>query len=109
MITLKKADHLIFENIDDLLMPFLDLAFGMIGVKPNISSQDSDIPQYVSSGIFTYMNQSKDLYDIREEIADFLTSCENQFGRPRTTPWQHLKNGSLNIFCGFCQFMGRNP
>ncbi|KAI4584687.1 hypothetical protein MJG53_006221, partial [Ovis ammon polii x Ovis aries] len=78
MITLKKADHLIFENIDDLLMPFLDLAFGMIGVKPNIS-QDSDILN-MSSGIFTYMNQSKDLYDIREEIADFLTSVKINLG-----------------------------
>uniref|UniRef100_A0A8C6FU00 ATP binding cassette subfamily A member 13 n=1 Tax=Moschus moschiferus TaxID=68415 RepID=A0A8C6FU00_MOSMO len=78
MITLKKADHLIFENIDDLLMPFLDLAFGMIGVKPNIS-QDSDILN-MSSGIVTYMNQSKDLYDIREEIVDFLTSVKINLG-----------------------------
>uniref|UniRef100_A0A4W2EV16 ABC transporter domain-containing protein n=1 Tax=Bos indicus x Bos taurus TaxID=30522 RepID=A0A4W2EV16_BOBOX len=78
MITLKKADHLIFENIDDLLMLFLDLAFGMIGVKPNIS-QDSDILN-MSSGIFTYMNQSKHLYDIREEIADFLTSVKINLG-----------------------------
>lgn len=78
MITLKKADHLIFENIDDLLMPFLDLAFGMIGVKPNIS-QDLDILN-MSSGIFIYMNQSKELYDIREEIADFLTSVKINLG-----------------------------
>nr|XP_020755556.1 LOW QUALITY PROTEIN: ATP-binding cassette sub-family A member 13 [Odocoileus virginianus texanus] len=78
MITLKKADHLIFENIDDLLMPFLDLAFGMIGVKPNIS-QDLYILN-MSSGTFTYMNQSKELYDIREEIADFLTSVKINLG-----------------------------
>ncbi|CAM9884095.1 unnamed protein product [Rangifer tarandus platyrhynchus] len=78
MITLKKADHLIFENIDNLLMPFLDLAFGMIGVKPNIS-QDLYILN-MSSGTFTYMNQSKELYDIREEIADFLTSVKINLG-----------------------------
>ncbi|XP_061022272.1 ATP-binding cassette sub-family A member 13 [Dama dama] len=78
MITLKKADHLVFENIDDLLMPFLDLAFGMIGVKPNIS-QDLYILN-MSSGIFTYMNQSKELFDIREEIVDFLTSVKTNLG-----------------------------
>lgn len=78
MITLKKADRLIFENIDDLLTPFLDLAFGMIGVKPAVS-QDSDIFN-VSSSIFTYVIQSKDIYDIREEIAEFLTSVKINLG-----------------------------
>ncbi|XP_001496596.3 ATP-binding cassette sub-family A member 13 [Equus caballus] len=72
--TLKKVDYLIFENRNDLLMPFLELAFGMIGVKPNIL-QDSDIVN-MSSSIFSYVNQSKDFADILEEIAEFLTSVK---------------------------------
>ncbi|XP_073095223.1 ATP-binding cassette sub-family A member 13 [Manis javanica] len=78
IITLKKIPHLIFENINDLLTPFLDLAFGMIGVKPNIS-QDSDISN-MSSSIFAYVNQSKDFSDILKEIAVFLTSVKINLG-----------------------------
>lgn len=50
----------------------------MIGVKPAVS-QDSDIFN-MSSSIFTYVNQSKDIYDIREEIAEFLTSVKINLG-----------------------------
>ncbi|XP_054427288.1 ATP-binding cassette sub-family A member 13 [Pteronotus mesoamericanus] len=75
---LKKVDHLVVENINDLLTPFLDLVFGMIGVKPNIS-QDSDIFNS-SSDIFSYVNQSKDFSDILEEIAEFLTSGKINLG-----------------------------
>ncbi|KAK2498527.1 hypothetical protein MC885_007046, partial [Smutsia gigantea] len=78
IITLKKTHHFIFENINDLLTPFLDLAFGMIGVKPNIS-QDSNISN-MSSSIFAYVNQSKDFSDILEEIAGFLTSVKINLG-----------------------------
>ncbi|XP_058390822.1 ATP-binding cassette sub-family A member 13 [Diceros bicornis minor] len=77
--TLKKVDYLIFENINDLLMPFLDLAFGMIGVKPSNISQDSDIFN-MSSSIFSYVNQSKDFSDILEDIAEFLTSVKINLG-----------------------------
>uniref|UniRef100_A0A8D2D2U3 ATP binding cassette subfamily A member 13 n=1 Tax=Sciurus vulgaris TaxID=55149 RepID=A0A8D2D2U3_SCIVU len=76
--TLKKVDHFIFEKINDSLLPFLDLAFGMIGVKPNIS-QDSDIFS-MSSIILSYVNQSKDFSDILEEIAEFLTSMKIDLG-----------------------------
>lgn len=75
---LKKVDQLVFENINDLLMPFLDLAFGMIGIKPNIS-QDSGIFN-ISSSILSYVNQSRDFSDISEEIAEFLTSGEINLG-----------------------------
>ena len=34
----------------------------------------------MSSSIFTYVNQSKDIYDIREEIAEFLTSVKINLG-----------------------------
>ncbi|KAF6301418.1 ATP binding cassette subfamily A member 13 [Rhinolophus ferrumequinum] len=70
--TLKKVDRSVYENINDLWTPFLDLAFGMIGVKPNIS-QDSDIFN-TSSNIVSYVNESKDFSDILKEIAEFLTS-----------------------------------
>ncbi|XP_048642550.1 ATP-binding cassette sub-family A member 13 [Marmota marmota marmota] len=76
--TLKKVDHFIFEKINDSLLPFLDLAFGMIGVKPNIS-QDSDIFS-MSSIILSYVNQSKDFSDILEEMAEFLTSTKIDLG-----------------------------
>uniref|UniRef100_M3Z391 ATP binding cassette subfamily A member 13 n=1 Tax=Mustela putorius furo TaxID=9669 RepID=M3Z391_MUSPF len=75
--TLKNVDHFISENISNLLTPFLDLAFGMIGVKPNIL-QDSDVN--VSTSTFSYMNQSKDFSDILKEITEFLTSLKSSLG-----------------------------
>lgn len=72
--TLKKIDHFTFEKINDLLVPFLDLAFEMIGVKPYISS-NSDIFS-MSPSILSYMNESRDFSDILEEIAEFLTSVK---------------------------------
>ncbi|KAL4696272.1 hypothetical protein H8957_001522 [Semnopithecus entellus] len=72
--TLKKIDHFTFEKINDLLVPFLDLAFEMIGVEPYISS-NSDIFS-MSPSMLSYMNQSKDFSDILEEIAEFLTSVK---------------------------------
>nr|XP_045721010.1 ATP-binding cassette sub-family A member 13 [Mirounga angustirostris] len=78
LTTLKNVDHLLSENINDLLTPFLDLAFGMIGVKLNIS-QDSDIVN-MSSSTFSYVNQSKDFSDILKEIAEFLTSVKSNLG-----------------------------
>uniref|UniRef100_A0A452QTV9 ABC transporter domain-containing protein n=1 Tax=Ursus americanus TaxID=9643 RepID=A0A452QTV9_URSAM len=78
MSTLKNVDHFIPENISDLSTSFLDLAFGMIGVKPSIS-QDSDIVN-VSSSTFSYVNQSKDFSDILKEIAEFLTSVKGSLG-----------------------------
>ncbi|KAM5203989.1 ATP-binding cassette sub-family A member 13 isoform 2-T2 [Hipposideros larvatus] len=76
--TLKKVDHSVYENINDLVTPFLDLAFGMIGVKPNIS-QDSDIFN-MSSNIGQCVNKSKDFSDILKEIAEFLTSGKINLG-----------------------------
>nr|XP_031526956.1 ATP-binding cassette sub-family A member 13 [Vicugna pacos] len=76
--TVKKGDQLLFEKIDDLLTPFLDLAFGMIGVKPS-SSQDSDIFN-MSARVFAYVNQSKEFYDLSEEIAGFLSSVNIDAG-----------------------------
>ncbi|XP_045876226.1 ATP-binding cassette sub-family A member 13 [Meles meles] len=75
--TLKNVDHFTSENISNLLTPFLDLAFGMIGVKPNIL-QDSDVN--VSASTFSYMNQSKDFSDILKEITEFLTSLKSNLG-----------------------------
>ncbi|XP_076402078.1 ATP-binding cassette sub-family A member 13 isoform X1 [Peromyscus maniculatus bairdii] len=72
--TLKKVDPFIFEKTKDLLMPFLDLAFGMIGVIPNIS-QDSDIFN-MSSSVFLFVNQSKDFSEIVEEMAENLISTK---------------------------------
>ncbi|XP_074235807.1 ATP-binding cassette sub-family A member 13 isoform X1 [Saimiri boliviensis] len=72
--TLKKIDHFTFEKIHDLLVPFLDLAFEMIGVKPNISL-NSDIFS-MSPSMLSYMNQSKDFSDILEEIAEFLITVK---------------------------------
>nr|XP_031300822.1 ATP-binding cassette sub-family A member 13 [Camelus dromedarius] len=76
--TVKKGDQLLFEKIDALLTPFLDLAFGMIGVKPN-SSQDSDIFN-TSARVFAYVNQSEKFYDLSEEIAGFLSSVNIDAG-----------------------------
>uniref|UniRef100_A0A673SY29 ATP binding cassette subfamily A member 13 n=1 Tax=Suricata suricatta TaxID=37032 RepID=A0A673SY29_SURSU len=76
--TLKNVDPVLSENINNLLMPFLDLIFGMMGVKPHIS-QGSDTVN-TSSSTFSYVNQSKDFSDILEEIAEFLTSAKINFG-----------------------------
>ncbi|KAL0618889.1 ATP-binding cassette sub-family A member 13, partial [Plecturocebus cupreus] len=72
--TLKKIDHFTYEKINDLLVPFLNLAFEMIGVKPNISL-NSEIFS-ISPSILSYMNQSKNFSDILEEIAEFLTTVK---------------------------------
>uniref|UniRef100_A0A8C5XUF3 ATP binding cassette subfamily A member 13 n=1 Tax=Microcebus murinus TaxID=30608 RepID=A0A8C5XUF3_MICMU len=66
--TWKGVDGLVFERINALLTPFLDLAFGRIGVKPYIS-EDSDIFN-TSSNILSYVNQSKDFYDIFDPFLD---------------------------------------
>uniref|UniRef100_A0A667GF24 ABC transporter domain-containing protein n=1 Tax=Lynx canadensis TaxID=61383 RepID=A0A667GF24_LYNCA len=76
--TLKNVDRFLSEKINNLLTPFLDLAFGMTGVTPNIS-QDSDIVN-TSSSTFSHVNQSKDFSDISEEIAEFLTSVKINLG-----------------------------
>ncbi|XP_008050014.1 ATP-binding cassette sub-family A member 13, partial [Carlito syrichta] len=76
--TLKKVDSFPLEKINDLLMPFLDLAFGMIGVKPYIS-QESDIFT-MSPSILSYVNQSEEFSDTLEEIAEFLTSVKINLG-----------------------------
>uniref|UniRef100_A0A8C7BTF0 ABC transporter domain-containing protein n=1 Tax=Neovison vison TaxID=452646 RepID=A0A8C7BTF0_NEOVI len=75
--TLKNVDHFTSENISNLLTPFLDLAFGMIGVKPTIL-QDSDVN--VSTSTFSYMNHSKEVSDILKEITEFLTSLKSSLG-----------------------------
>uniref|UniRef100_A0A8C2QK58 ATP-binding cassette, sub-family A member 13 n=1 Tax=Cricetulus griseus TaxID=10029 RepID=A0A8C2QK58_CRIGR len=72
--TLKKVKPFIFEKTKDLLVPFLDLAFWMIGVTPNIS-QDSDVFN-MSSSILSYVNQSKDFSEILEEMTENLTSAK---------------------------------
>ncbi|XP_042540867.1 ATP-binding cassette sub-family A member 13 [Dipodomys spectabilis] len=77
-IPLRKVDHVTFEHINDLLMPFLDLAFEMLGVKPNIS-QDSDVFN-MSSSVVSIVSQSNDFSNILEEIAEFLTSMEISLG-----------------------------
>ncbi|XP_025778776.1 ATP-binding cassette sub-family A member 13 [Puma concolor] len=78
IMTLKNVDRFPSEKINNLLTPFLDLAFGMTGVTPNIS-QDSDIVN-TSSSTFSHVNQSKDFSDISEEIAEFLTSVKINLG-----------------------------
>ncbi|KAM9650814.1 LOW QUALITY PROTEIN: ATP-binding cassette sub-family A member 13 [Trichechus inunguis] len=75
--TLKKADHLMYEKIKDLLKPFLELTFGMIRVKPNIS--DSDLFN-MSSAVLSSVNQSKDFSDIVEETVKFLTFVKIHLG-----------------------------
>ncbi|KAG8510527.1 ATP-binding cassette sub-family A member 13, partial [Galemys pyrenaicus] len=74
IFTLKKVDNLIFENINDSLTLFLELAFGMIGVKPNISQNSGTVN--MSSSIVSYVNKSNVFFDILEEIAEFLTSVK---------------------------------
>ncbi|XP_054582575.1 ATP-binding cassette sub-family A member 13 [Eptesicus fuscus] len=75
---LEKVDQLVFENISDSLVPFLDLAFGMIGIKPNIS-QGSGVFN-MSSSILSDVDQSREFSDVSEEIAEFLTSGEINLG-----------------------------
>ncbi|XP_008589199.1 PREDICTED: ATP-binding cassette sub-family A member 13, partial [Galeopterus variegatus] len=77
-ITTLKKDYFMFDKADDLLMPFLDLAFGMFRVRPNIS-QESDVFS-MSSSILSYVKQSKDFSDTLDEIAEFLTSVEINLG-----------------------------
>ncbi|XP_051020674.1 ATP-binding cassette sub-family A member 13 [Acomys russatus] len=72
--TLKKVDPFLLETTKDLLMPFLDLAFGMLGVTANIS-QDSDVFSMPSS-MLSYVNQSKDFSEIFEEMAENLISIK---------------------------------
>ncbi|XP_034365421.1 ATP-binding cassette sub-family A member 13 isoform X1 [Arvicanthis niloticus] len=92
--TLKKVDPFIFEKTKDLLIPFLDLAFGMIGVTPNVS-QDSDVFS-MSSSILSYVNQSGDFSEILEEMAENLISIKISL-----RDWEHLvamtKNRTQNF------------
>ena len=78
LTALQNVDRFTSENINDLLTPFIDLAFGMIGVKPSIS-QDADVVN-TSSSTFSYVNQSKDFSDILKEIVEFLTSVKSHLG-----------------------------
>ncbi|XP_072616279.1 ATP-binding cassette sub-family A member 13-like [Vulpes vulpes] len=78
LTALQNVDRFTSENINDLLTPFIDLAFGMIGVKPYIS-QDADTVN-TSSSTFSYVNQSKDFSDILKEIVEFLTSVKSHLG-----------------------------
>ncbi|XP_040602600.1 ATP-binding cassette sub-family A member 13 [Mesocricetus auratus] len=68
--TFKKVEPFTFEKKKELLVPFLDLAFWMIGVTPNMS-QDSDIFN-ISSSMLSYVNQFKDFPDILEEMTENL-------------------------------------
>ncbi|XP_010623196.1 ATP-binding cassette sub-family A member 13 [Fukomys damarensis] len=77
-ITTLKKDHFAYENLNDLLVPFLDLVFGMIGVKANVS-QDSDIPN-LSSSLLSEVSQSKNFTEILEEMAQFFTSVQMNLG-----------------------------
>ncbi|XP_013375964.1 PREDICTED: ATP-binding cassette sub-family A member 13 [Chinchilla lanigera] len=77
MATLKK-DHLRFENINDFLMPFLDLVFGMAGVEPHVS-QNPDVSSLLPSSL-SDVNQSKDFTEILEEVVQFLTSLQIDLG-----------------------------
>ncbi|XP_060221645.1 ATP-binding cassette sub-family A member 13 isoform X2 [Meriones unguiculatus] len=72
--SLKKVDPFLFQKTKDLLIPFLDLAFGMMGVTPN-TSEDSDILS-VSSIISSYVSPSKDFSEILEEMAENLISIK---------------------------------
>uniref|UniRef100_A0A8C0R712 ATP binding cassette subfamily A member 13 n=1 Tax=Canis lupus dingo TaxID=286419 RepID=A0A8C0R712_CANLU len=78
LTALQNVDRFTSENINDLLTPFIDLAFGMIGVKPSIS-QDADVVN-TSSSTFSYVNQSKDFSDTLKEIVEFLTSVKSHLG-----------------------------
>lgn len=75
IMTSEKVAPFISEKTKALLMPFLDLSLGMIGVTPNMS-QDSDVFSMSSSGILSYVNQSKDFSEIWEELAENLISTK---------------------------------
>ncbi|GAB1295812.1 ATP-binding cassette sub-family A member 13 [Apodemus speciosus] len=92
--TLKRIDSFIFVKTKDLLIPFLNLAFGMIGVTPNVS-QDSDVFS-MSSSILSYVNQSRDFSETLEEMAENLFSIKISL-----RDWEHLgvmiKNRTQNF------------
>nr|XP_044991908.1 ATP-binding cassette sub-family A member 13 [Jaculus jaculus] len=69
--TLKEVDHFIFEKTNNLLMPFLDMVFGVMGLKPNVS-QDSDSSSMLS--VLSHVNQSEEFTSVLEEVAEFLIS-----------------------------------
>ncbi|EHB03954.1 ATP-binding cassette sub-family A member 13 [Heterocephalus glaber] len=73
-----EKDHFVLKNINDLLLPFLDLVFGMTGVKPSVS-WDSDNSS-LSSSLLADVSQSKDFTEILEEMAQFLTSVKFNLG-----------------------------
>lgn len=75
IMTSEKVAPFIFERTKALLMPFLDLSFAMIGVTPNMS-QDPDVFSMSSSGVLSYLNQSKDFSEIGEEMAENLISTK---------------------------------
>lgn len=75
IMTSEKVAPFIFEKMKALLMPFLDLSFGMIGVTPNMS-QDPDVFSMSSSSVLSYVNQSKDFSEIWEEMAENLISTK---------------------------------
>ncbi|XP_006514769.2 ATP-binding cassette sub-family A member 13 isoform X1 [Mus musculus] len=92
--TLKKGDPFIVEKTKDLLIPFLDLAFGMIGVTPNVS-QDSDVFSMPFS-ILSYINQSRDFSETLEGMAENLISIKISL-----RDWEHfvamIKNRTQNF------------
>ncbi|XP_041525646.1 ATP-binding cassette sub-family A member 13 isoform X2 [Microtus oregoni] len=75
IMTSEKVAPFIFEKTKALLMPFLDLSFAMIGVTRNMS-QDPDVLSMSSSGVLSYVNQSKDFSEIGEEMAENLISTK---------------------------------
>ncbi|XP_049997183.1 ATP-binding cassette sub-family A member 13 isoform X2 [Alexandromys fortis] len=75
IMTSEKVAPFIFERTKALLMPFLDLSFAMIGVTPNMS-QDPEVFSMSSSGVLSYLNQSKDFSEIGEEMAENLISTK---------------------------------
>ncbi|XP_057628469.1 ATP-binding cassette sub-family A member 13 [Chionomys nivalis] len=75
IMTSEKVAPFIFEKTKALLMPFLNLSFTMIGVTPNMS-QDPDVFSMSSSGVLSYLNQSKDFSEIGEEMAENLISTK---------------------------------
>ncbi|XP_029401064.1 ATP-binding cassette sub-family A member 13 isoform X2 [Mus pahari] len=81
--TLNKVDPLTVEKTKDFLIPFLDLAFGMIGITPNVS-QDSDVFS-TSFTILSYINQSRDFTEALERMAENLISIKISL-----RDWEHL-------------------
>ncbi|XP_052055678.1 ATP-binding cassette sub-family A member 13 [Apodemus sylvaticus] len=96
--TLKKVDPFIFVKTKDLLIPFLDLVFGMIGVTPNVS-QDSNVFSMSSSILSKYVNQSRDFSETLEEMAETLISIKISL-----RDWDHfgamIKNRTQNFSIG---------